>query len=173
MAISRKAEARALSAEERTLIERSHHPDLQALPDEELASLTRLVRERRDRARTLARQQRRELRGKGEPRGSSPARGDEGAKLKQSILAMAMRRLNNEGQRRRRMAARGSLVETARNALALKQASDQPAPDWNSRHAHEGMRNIARERRQNLIRPMERGRLRKAYAAAQAKRDAR
>ena len=85
---------------------------------------------------------------------------------------MAMRRLNSETERRRRMAAKTSLVENAEKALAMKQTSEKGSA-FNSRHAHEGMRNKPSRRRQNLIRPMELGRQRKAASIAQAKRDGR
>ena len=173
MAISRKQEVRALNAEEHALVEKSHHPTLQEVPDEELANLVKLMRERREKATTQANQRRREMRGKAAPKGATTSRADEGSKLKVAVLAMAMRRLNNEVQRRRRMAARVSLAENAKQALAMKQADAHTGPAFNSRRAHEGMRNSPSKRRQNLIRPMELGRQRQAAKVAQAKRDGR
>jgi hypothetical protein len=70
-----------------------------------LLELLKRVRERRDRAQALARQQRRELRGKAAPKGATPTTGDAGAKLKHEVLAKAVRRLNTEHERRRQMAA--------------------------------------------------------------------
>jgi hypothetical protein len=175
VAINRKQEARALSADERELVEKSHHPVLQDLSDADLSDLVKLMRERRNKATTQANQRRREMRGKGAPKGASPSKADEGSQAKVSVLATAMRRLNSEVERRRRMAASVSLIESARRALAMKQAAEDrsgSAP-FNSRHAHQGMRNLANQRRDSLIRPMERGRLRKAASVAQAKRDAR
>ena len=54
MAISRKEEARALSAEERVLVDKSHHPELQDLNDAELANLVKLLRGQRDKRRRIA-----------------------------------------------------------------------------------------------------------------------
>jgi hypothetical protein len=173
MALTRKEEARALDAGERELVEKSHHPLLQELSDAELAALVRLTRERRDKASRQAHQRRREMRGKAAARGATPSSSDEGSKLKVAVLATAMRRLNSEAARRRRMAAHGALVESARKALAMKQAAAADDPGLNTRRAHEGVRSLPSKRRQNLIRPMERGRLRKAQAVAQARRDAR
>ncbi len=173
MAITRKEEARALSADERELVERSHHPILQELPDAELSSLVKLVRERREKAKAQADQRRREMRGKGAPKGATPAKEDDGSKQKVAVLAMAMRRLNSEAERRRKMAARVTLAENARNALAMKQASEQEGSGFNSRQAHKGMRQNVSQRRQNLMRPMELGRQRKAASVSQAKRDSR
>ena len=174
MAITKKQEARALSSDENDLVRKSHHPDVQHVSDEELRSLIKLVRERRNRARTEASRRRREMRGKAAPKGAAASRAEDGSKLKLAVLAMAMRRLNSELERRRKMGARLTLVENAHRALELKNdsAASGVVP-VNSRHALEGMRNKPSDRRQNLIRPMELGRLRQAAKIAQAKRDNR
>ncbi len=172
MAISQKEEARALSADERVLVVKSHHPALQELPDQELSSLVRLMRERRDKAQGQAERSDREIRGKAEPRGVTPPSSNEGSKVKVAVLAMAMRRLNSETERRRQIAARTSLVENAKKALSMKIAVETKS-SFNSRHAHEGMRSNASARNESLVRPMELGRQRKAASVAQAKRDGR
>jgi hypothetical protein len=174
MAITKKQEARALSSDEQELVGKSHHPAVQNLSDEELRDLVKLVRDRRDRAKTEASRRRREMRGKAAPKGASASRAEEGSKLKLAVLAMAMRRLNSELERRRQMSARLQLVENANRALELKnEAAGSRVVALNSRHAHEGMRSKPSSRRQNLIRPMELGRLRQAAKVAQAKRDNR
>ncbi|TIM29164.1 MAG: hypothetical protein E5Y69_25180 [Mesorhizobium sp.] len=163
MAISRKEEARALSADEHALVEKSHHPAVQDLADAELAGLVKLLRERRDKAQGEAHRRRREIRGKGAPKGAGASKADGGSQLKLEVLAMAMRRLNGEAERRRQLAARVSLVDNARMALSM----------FNTRTAHKGMRAVVHQRAPNLVRPMELGRQRKAAKVAQAKRDAR
>ncbi|MDB5507692.1 MAG: hypothetical protein JWL93_161 [Hyphomicrobiales bacterium] len=174
MSISKKQEARALSADEKDLVAKSHFPRLAELPDEELPSVLKLVRERRDRARTQARQRRREMRGKSAPKGATPSAADEGSRVKAAVLSAAVKRLNGEAERRRRMTARTSLVDSARTALRLKQQNeDGGGAPFNSRHAHAGMRKVSNRRPDDLVRPMEKGRLRKAGSVAQAKRDAR
>ncbi|QKC92967.1 hypothetical protein EB230_16830 [Mesorhizobium sp. NZP2234] len=173
MAISRKEEARALSADERELVEKSHHPAVQDLSDADLSGLVKLLRERRDKAQTEAHRRRREIRGKGAPKGTTPSKSDSGSQVKLAVLAMAMRRLNGEAERRRQLAARVSLVGNARKALALKQGAAADGPAHNSRTAHNGMRAVANERAPKLVRPAELGRQRKAAKVAQAKRDAR
>lgn len=173
MGTSSKAEARALTNEELALINQTRHPSLQDLSDRELANLVAQLRERRDRAQTLAHQQRRELRRKSEPKGATPAAGDRGNRLKAQILAAAVTRANDETKRRQRMAAQIALRASARKALGLKMESQKTEGDYNTRHAHNGMRAIANRTRENLIRPMERGRQRKAGAIAQARRDSR
>ncbi|MBC2886814.1 hypothetical protein H7Q97_15615 [Ochrobactrum sp. CM-21-5] len=174
MAITRKEEARALNADEKELVEKSHHPFLQEVPDEELSQLAKLVRERRTKARDMAHQRRREMRGKATSRSAKASKADEGSHLKVAVLAMALRRVNTEVERRRRMAASTQLVVNARKALASKQSvSAKKDKTFNTRHAHEGMRNIPNEKYDGLVRPSERGRLRKAASVAQAKRDTR
>ena len=173
MAISRKEEARALNANERELVERSHHPALQVLLDEDLSNLVKPIRELREKAKAQSEQRTREMRGKAPAKGARPSQSDAGSKTKVAVLAMAVRRLNNEVERRRKMAAATSLVENAKKTLLMKQAHQTKGSAHNSRHAHEGMRNAASLKRQKLIRPMELGRQRKAASVAQAKRDAR
>jgi hypothetical protein len=175
MAITRKEETRALDADEREMVEKSHHPALQELSDQELSDLVKLVRERRDKAKTQANQRRREIRGKAAPRGATPSTSDAGSKTKLAVLAMAVRRLNSESDRRRRMMAAVDQVDSARKALAMKQANATAngGAAFNSRQSHAGMRDIRSQKRQQLVDPMERGRQRKAAAVAQAKRDSR
>lgn len=175
MAITCKDEARALDADERDLVEKSHHPMVQELADRELADLVKLVRARRDKAQTEASRRRREMRGKGAPKGATPSAADAGSRMKLDVLAMGVRRLNAEAERRRQMAAKVTLAENVRNALALKKSgeAEAPAETFNARTARHGMRKNASDRRQSLVRPMELGRQRKAGAVAQANRDGR
>jgi hypothetical protein len=173
MAVSRKQQARALSTEERELVEKTQHPALQELSDHELRQVTALVRERRDRAQTEAFRRRREMRGKAAPKGAQASAADTGSQLKADVLAKAMRRLNDETELRRSLTANATLVSNAEKALAMKEANAAGHPTFNSRTAGKGMRNIANRDGADLIRPAERGRLRKANAVSQARRDAR
>lgn len=171
MAITRKEEDRALNAEEREIVQQTRHPAIQNIPDADLTSLQRRLREKRDKSRTLAHQKRREMRGKSTPRGSEPSKADAGSKLKFSILSIAMKRLNAETQRRAQLSKRHSLVENAQKALELKKQSETDKIPFNTRHADMGMRNIPNKHVDSLVKPMERGRLKKASGVAQAKRD--
>ena len=54
------------------------------------------MREARDRARNIASQQRREMRGKAEPRGATPARDDAGTFAKEQVLADALKRVTEQ-----------------------------------------------------------------------------
>jgi hypothetical protein len=173
MPVSRKQEERALSADERTIVAKSRPPALQALSDAELAKLVKLTRDRRDRAKTMAGRKRREMRGKTRPRGAAPSRADEGSTLKLSVLSTAAQRLTAEAERRRRVQARTELMASAKKALARKKQAEGAAPQFKTRTAGQGLRPKENQRVRSLIRPGERGRLRKAQAVAQAKKDAR
>jgi hypothetical protein len=127
MARSIKQERRLLSADELTLVGKTHHPALGQLPDQELAELRKLIRERRDRAQDTAARQRRELRGKAAPKGARPAADDSGTREKHGLLAAAMQRLNKEATRREARAARQALVDSATRALELRRADEATA----------------------------------------------
>jgi len=173
MADSRKQQVRALSADEHELVDRTRHPALQDLSDHELRQLAALVRERRDRAQRESFRRRREMRGKAAPKGVAPATGNTGSQLKADVLAKAMRRLNAELQRRQAMLANIALVANAEKALEMKEAHAGDHPTFNSRTARDGMRSIPNRDASDLIRPAERGRLRKANAVSQARKDGR
>ena len=117
MARSLKHERQLLSTDELTLVENSHHPALGLLPDHDLAELRKLVRERRDRAQTIAARQRRELRGKAAPKGVRAATDDSGTREKRDLLAAALRRLNKEVSRREAKAAKQDLIGSAQRSI--------------------------------------------------------
>ena len=174
MSTSRKHEERALDSSETELVAKSRYPELKQLDDKELKSVLQLVRDRREKARTETQRRRREMRGKAAAKGATPSTTNDGNRMKLEVLAAAVSRLNAERTRRERMAAQVSQAELSRKVLNLKRENDSDeAGPTNSRHAHEGLRKIASERRASLVRPMERGRQRKAAAVSQAKRDAR
>lgn len=174
MARSPKQEARALSTDERKLVEKSRPPAVKSLSDSALTSLVKLTRARRDRARAVAERQRREMRGKTSARGAAPSTADEGSRLKLSVLAGALRRLDAETARRRRDKAKTSLVASAKKALALKQKAKRAAPPRPStRSANTGLRGKARIEVETHVPPSVRGSVRKQVARAQAKRDSR
>jgi hypothetical protein len=173
MARSPKQEARALSADERELVAKSRPPALQALTDIQLATLLKRTRERRNRARTVADRQRRELRGKARARGAAPSKADEGSRLKLSVLTTALQRLDAETGRRRRTKAKTSLVASAKKALALKRKAGRTAAPSSAPSANTGLRGKARITVKSHVPPSTRGRVRKQVAQAQAKRDAR
>lgn len=171
MAPTRKEEERALNAEEREIVAQTRHPAVQNLSDDALNALLKRLRDLRDKATAHANQQRREMRGKAAPKGAEPSTGNAGSGLKATILSTAVKRLNAEIQRRAEMAKNHTLIENAQRALELKMHAQRNNIPFNTRHANQGMHDIPDKEVNSLIRPAERGRLRKASHVAQAKRD--
>jgi len=173
MARSIKHERRLLSADELTLVEKTHHPALGLLPDRDLAELRKLVRERRDRAQDIAARQRRELRGKAAPKGARAATDDSGTREKRDVLAAAMQRLNKEVTRRQAKAARQALIDAAKRALELRRATEatttRPSP---GRTANEGI-NPKSPPAYTLRHPAKAGAISQRNKNMQAKRDSR
>ncbi len=173
MARSIKQERRLLGADELTLVEKTHHPALGLLPDQDLAELRKLVRERRDRAQTIAARQRREVRGKAAPKGARAATDDSGTREKRDVLAAALQRLNKEVSRREAKAARQDLIDGAKRALELRRAAEanatRPSP---GRTANEGL-NPKNTPAYSLRNPAKLGVISQHNKNMQAKRDSR
>ncbi len=89
-------EARLLTGAEQEAVALTLQPAIAGLSRHDLQALARRLREARDRARTIAGQQRREMRGKAEPRGVTPARDDLGTIAKQQVLANALKRVTEQ-----------------------------------------------------------------------------
>lgn len=173
MAVRMRDEIRALSDDELELVVKSHIPLVLDLSDTELRDLTKQVREKRKRARDIANRQRREMRGKAERPGAGPARDNAGTKHKAAVLAGALKRLNNEKERRERHSAKPEQVRIAEKALQLKRASGKGHSGPTYRTASKGMRNIENQKPEQLVHPMEIGRVSQFIRDAQAKRDSR
>jgi hypothetical protein len=86
-------EGRLLSIAEREMVEQTMPPGIDRLPKAELQALGRRLREARDRARRIGRQQQREIRHKAEPRGATPARDNSGTEAKAQVLVDALKRV--------------------------------------------------------------------------------
>ena len=173
MARSIKQERRLLGADELTLVEKTHHPALGLLPDQDLAELRKLVRERRDRAQDIAARQRRELRGKAAPKGARAATDDSGTREKRDVLAAAMQRLNKEVTRRQAKAARQALIDGAKRALELRRANEaKSARPPSGRTANEGI-NPKSPPAYTLRHPAKAGAISQRNKNMQAKRDSR
>lgn len=144
MARSRRTEQRLLTRDEGEFVARTHHPALRTVPETELTDLIRHLRERRDRARDIAKRQRREMRGKAT--GAGGATDDTGSRAKRDVLAAALQRANKELTRRRADSAKGELRSSARRALAMRRAAEAQSsvdnPAAGDRTENEGMRPI-------------------------------
>lgn len=100
MSTPQRAESRVLDREEGEMVARTHLPALRDETDGELAELIRYLRDRRSRARDIARQQRREMRGKSPPSGASAATDNTGSREKGALLGEALKRASKESGRR-------------------------------------------------------------------------
>ena len=146
MSRTRRDEARLLNSHEHELVQQTRHPAVRNLSDSDLSDLIKRLREQRDRARDVARQQRREVRGKASPSGTRPATDNSGTTEKGALLAAALKRIGKEKERRRISGARQELPSNARRALAMKQAAGDPATDRpSSRTAGEGMQAVTND----------------------------
>ncbi|TDR93011.1 hypothetical protein [Enterovirga rhinocerotis] len=141
MAISRRAQDRLLSQDELDLVQRTRDQALRDAGHSELTSLRAVIRERRDRARATASRQRREMRGKAEPKGARPAAGNVGTVGKYDLLTSALKRIGNE-LRRRTQSSKATQSRHAQRALSMKNAAPSTSTKPDDRTADEGMRSV-------------------------------
>ena len=173
MSVPCKFERSLLSHEEHEAILRSHHPAIYDASLDELKPLLLRLRGLRDKERTLAREKRREARGKGGPRGASfPGTAERPFKRKQVFVA-ALKRVSKEISRRDKLNARAIHVEAAHRALAMRRAAQFPSRPAAGYLAHEGMRSLPSQRRLTKVPPAKIGSISQATRNAQAARDAR
>lgn len=122
----RRDEERALDRSELALSDAARYPALGEMRDADLSDLVSRLRQRRDRARQIARRQRREMTGRDQPRGATPARDDSGSQDKKRYLAAALRRAEAEVEKRHR-AAEPTQAELSRRALETRIANEGDA----------------------------------------------
>lgn len=173
MSVAISTERRLLTEAEFGLVAQTHYPQIGGLERDDLAGLARQLREYRRKAQTIARQQRREMRGKAEPRGTRPARDNSGTAVKAQILSDALQRVNSELGRLKRAEVRASQSEYARHALELKRANRVQHHPRSGRTAGQGLQPNPSQRRTVESDPREVGRVSQFVKAAQARRDSR
>ena len=142
MAQTTKAIERLLDKSEYELFTRTQRRTIGSATDAELKELSVQLRERRDRARSIARQQRREMRRKSEPQGARPASDNSGTKAKADMLTSALKRVGAERTRRTEKLHAPSQRSLARKALALKQRHEAAKKPPASRQAGAGMKSV-------------------------------
>jgi hypothetical protein len=173
MSVPCKFERSLLSHEEYESIHLTHHPAIYNVEVAELEATRSRLRKMRDKERTLARQRRRERRGKAEARGASFPGTSEHASERQQVFAAALKRLNKELRRLHHLAARTAHVEAARKALALHRAANFMTYPPAGATANEGMTPKASTRRRKIVTGAKIGRVSQATKVAQAVRDER
>jgi hypothetical protein len=173
MSISNNDVQSLLSHEEYELVKTAHHPAIYDLDKDGLRNLTLRLADYRDKARTFARQKRREAKGTSDARGKSfPGTSDHPAKRKQ-VFAQALKIVKKERARLHHLEVRAENVEAARRALAIYRAnlfSHHPEAGHNSNPGQKDKGIVPRRVRAPRSKI---GSILKANARVQAKRDQR
>ena len=173
MSVPCKFERSLLSHDEYETIRLTHHPAIYDVDATELADLRSRLRNMRDKERTLSRQKRREVRGKGAARGANFPGTAELPTQRKQIFAAALKRLNTELRRVHNLTARTAHVEAARKALALRRAANFVPYPAAGLTANEGMAPHSSMRRRKIVTGAKIGRVSQATKVAQAIRDTR
>ncbi len=173
MSIPCKFERSILSYDEHEIVMQSHHPNVYDVGLDDLRALRQRLRDMRGRERTLAREKRRETRGKAAPRGASfPGTSEHPLRRKQAFAA-ALKRVNKEIDRMQKLEARSAHVAAAHRALAMRRAAQFPPRPPTGNVAGQGMRPLPSRRRLTRVSPAKIGVVSQATKNAQAAHDAR
>lgn len=160
-------EDRLLNDAERDMVAQTQPDVIRAHTEAELQALGKRLRSARDRARRIARQQTREMRGKAEPRATTPARENLGTEGKAEVLVEALKRVTAALRKLRAP----TQAELTRKAAALKKAATATSRPDPGMTANAGMAAKTSRRRTVKADPREVGRVSQAVKVAQAKRD--
>lgn len=158
---------RLFSLAEREMVEQTAPEGLQGLSKDALQALAKRLRSARDRARRIGRQQKREIRGKTDPKGATPARDNTGTEAKAEALVSALKRVT-EALRKLNAPTQAELM---RKAVAMKRSAPAPQHPGSGNTASKGMLSKPSSRPTVKADPREVGRVSQAGKAAQAKRD--
>ncbi|GAA0576675.1 hypothetical protein [Caenispirillum bisanense] len=139
MTITVRDEKRLLTADEFAAVEQTHYPNICDLGQKDLTETARRLRDMRAKARDTARQQRREMRGKAAPRGTKAAADNTGTTRKEQVFAGALKRVNREISRYRRMKGDEDQQAIMERALDQKRAARKPHHPSAGRTANHGM----------------------------------
>lgn len=174
MSISQSDEKRALTKEEFGIVEKTRYPMIAEMDRKGLIELLKQLREYRSKARDQAFRQRREIRGKAEPRGRVP-RSNDSQTFKKQIFANAIKRANLKLHTLEKNDRFAEQIHASKRALERKQAAEaertnggRPSP---GHYRNRGMRAIENPKGTVEIRGAERGRVSQFVRDAQAKRD--
>ncbi|MFG1323043.1 hypothetical protein [Xanthobacter variabilis] len=174
MAHTRKMERQLLTDAEMEFVAKARHPVLSELADADLHALVGHLRSHRERALTIANNQRRALRGKGGRGEVTFEKADSGNRQKASVLTDALTRARREVTRREAEAARAELMVNAHRALELKRDAKRATRPATLPRGNSGMTSKAKRRLDRIGSPAgEAGRVTKFVATAQAKKDSR
>jgi hypothetical protein len=166
---------RLLDASELDLVRATRSPAIGQLSMIKLRTLIHRLRKALDRAKDISARQRREMRGKVDPRRSKRVRDNTASMAKVRLLSEAIKRFDQELLRRERNnTGTANQAELSRRVLEQKLSSPTKRYPNPGRTASKGMR---QKERKNPVRigttRKEIGRVSKAGKVAQARKDAR
>jgi len=168
-----KLEARLLGAAELDLVNATRPPSLEHTSNEQLKILAQRLRRSRDKAKDIGARQKREMRGKADPREIKSARNNKGTLAKAQVLEEAIGRVEEELRRRENSTtATKTQADLSRHALELKLSHPAPPHPGSGRSASEGMK--PKERQKSLrvgASKGEVGRVSEEGKVAQARKD--
>jgi hypothetical protein len=171
MSIPIASEKSLLTHEEFEAVKATHHPAVSGMSVEALQSAQRDLRQRREKTRTLVRQNRRQAQAKRGAREASPGAEEPRASRRKQVFAQALKRINHELERRRVAAARATLADAVHRALKKRRMKAVPERPASSHTLAEGAVQKPGRRRKVEVEGREVGRVSKATKVAKAKRD--
>jgi hypothetical protein len=147
MSDRKQLEARLLSATELEDVNATRPPAIERASDEQLKVLAQRLRRARDTAKDSAAGQKREMRGKANPRGTKPTRDNTGTLAKAQVLEEAIERIEEELSRRENLTtATTTQADLSRHALELKLSHPAPPHPGSGRLPSEGMKSKERQK---------------------------
>ena len=168
-----RSEARLLKASERDIVNATQSPAIERLSDQQLKVVARRLRQASKRAKDIGARQKREMRGKADPRGATRTRDNTGTLAKADVLTQATKRVQSELTRRKDK-AKPTQAELSRRALKLKLSRQTPPRPASGRTASKGMKSKARKKPLKIgTTRKEIGRVSQAGKVAQARKDSR
>ncbi len=173
MSLPCKFERSLLDFEEFELVRTTHHPMIYELSESDLFETQARLRKLRDRERTLSREKRREARGKGEARGGSFPGTAEHPKKRKTVFTAALKRVNKEAKRLRKLEARAANIEAARKALATHRAAKFRHHPASEQAEGDEFRVLPSRRRRTVVPPRRIGIISQHTKTRQAVSDAR
>ena len=166
---------RLLDASELDIVRATRSPTIEQLSMIKLRALIHRLRKAHDRAQDISTRQRREMRGKVDPRRSKRVRDNTGSMAKVRVLFEAIQRVDQELlHREKNTTGTPSQAELSRRALERKLSSPVKRYPNAGRTASEGMRQKKRKKPVKIgTTRKEIGRVSQAGKVAQARKDAR
>lgn len=166
-------EARLLDAGELEIVNATRPPSVGQLSVEQLKVLVQRLRRARDKAKDIGARQKREMRGKADPRRTKPTRDNTGTLAKAQVLQESIERVEAELSRRENVtSATTTQADLSRQALELKLSRQAPTHPGSARSASDGMKSKVRQKPLRIgASKGEVGRVSQAGKVSQARKD--